>query len=432
MQSKAREALSSIGRALPYVSMPDLVVINAGELVTCSGSGADDQQRLGVIEDGAMTVDGGKVSWIGTMREFRRRSPGRAKRTIDAEGDLVTPGFVDPHTHIAFAGSREDELERKTRGETYVSILATGGGIQRTLRDTREASVRKIASESMPRLAQLAANGVSTVEIKTGYGQSAREELKMLQAIRALQRTSPMDIVPTLLGLHATPPEQKDAKEYVDYAVREMLPAVAASKVRPEFSDCFCEEGIFSQKDCARYLRASRDLGLGLKVHADEFTDSGGAALAADLGCVSADHLGRSNMEGLEAMAKEGVVAVLLPGTSLYSSIPFADAGRITKAGCTIALGTDLSPNSWVESPQLVMALACTGLRMTPAQALLGCTVNAARALSRADRGAIRVGSDADFVVHAVPGYRYLPYRVGGRYVRGTFKRGVEIASGAG
>ena len=403
--------------------MPDLFLLNAGELVTCDGGGGG----LGIVEGGALVVERGRVAWTGTTKELKRKSLGKALKTVDAGGGLVTPGFIDPHTHVAFAGSREDELERKMSGETYVSILADGGGIQKTVRDTRDASAKKIAAESASRLGQLLANGVTTAEVKTGYGQRTKDELKMLQAIELLRKTSEVELVTTFLGLHASPPELKDPGDYVDYAIRDMLPAVGRAVPRPAFSDCFCEEGIFSPEDCSRYLKASRELGFQLKMHADEFGDSGGAALSAELGCTSADHLGHSNPEGIRAMAKEKVAAVLLPGTSLYSSIGYADARGIIEAGCSTALGTDLSPNSWIESPQVVMSLACTELKMTPAQALLGFTANAAKAVAREDIGSLKVGAMADFVVHSVPSYRFLPYRVGGSYVRRVFKRGREV-----
>ena len=404
--------------------MPDLVLLNAGELVTCSGRQETPEELLGVIEDGALVADGGKVVWVGTTRDLKRKSMGKPRRTVDAGGTLVTPGFVDPHTHLAFAGSREDELERKIAGESYASILEAGGGIRRTMRDTREASVNTIASESLERLGQLLKNGVTTAEVKTGYGQRLEDELKMLQAIGAMKRASAVELIPTFLGLHARPTEFSPGADFASYAVGEMLPGVVKSRTRPVFSDCFCEEGVFSREECSRYLRASRDLGLLLNIHAEEFSDSGGASLAAELKCVSADHLGKSNPNGVGAMARNGVVAVLLPGTSFYSNIPYADASGIVRAGCAVALGTDLSPNSWIESPQMVMSLACSGKRMTPAQALLGCTRKAALALSRGDLGRLSPGSAADFVVHSVPGHRFLPYRVGGSYVAATFKGG--------
>jgi len=362
------------------------------------------------------------------MSAFKRRAPGTMK-TVDARNSLVTPGFVDPHTHLAFAGAREDELERKVRGESYISILEHGGGIARTIRDTREATEERIVRESSDRLKQLVANGVTTAEVKTGYGQNTEDELKLLRSFPKISREAGAEVVPTFLGLHATPEGFGKASDYVDYAVKEMLPAVSASKVRPVFSDCFCEDGVFSNEDCRKYLRASASLGFRLKIHADEFRESGGAELAASMGCVSADHLVHSGAVGVEAMGKKGVVAVLLPGTSLLSGIKYADARAIGEAGSPIALGTDLSPNSWIESPQMVMALACAGLRLTPEEALLGFTRNAAHAIGRDDIGTLKVGARADFVLHSVPGYRFLPYRVGGSYVEKVFRGGKEIFS---
>jgi imidazolonepropionase len=408
---------------------PILALVNAGELVTCSGRGSTPEEQLGVIEGGALLVEDGTVAWTGTTKELGRKNLRKPARTVDAKGALVTPGFVDPHTLLVFAGSREDELERKAKGESYTSILAAGGGIQRTIRDTRKATVKRVGEESGERLAQLLANGVTTAEVKTGYGQRASDELRMLDAIGRLRKISEVELIGTFLGLHARPPEFRTNKEYVRYAIREMLPAVSTHRFRPAFSDCFCEEGVFSTEDCEAYLSASRKMGFSLKIHADEFRDSGGASLSAELRCVSADHLGKSNAEGVREMAQGHVVAVLLPGTSLYSSIPYADARGIAEAGCTVALGTDLSPNSWIESPQMVMSLACAGLRMTPAEALLGCTLNAAKAVSRPGLGSLAVGSSADFVLHSLGGYRFLPYRVGGQYVRRVYKRGRLVHS---
>lgn len=402
---------------------PDLAVVKAEELVTM---GADDGS-LGIIEDGALVVEGGRVVWTGSSAEFRRKSFAKPRKLVDASGKLVTPGFVDPHTHLVFAGSREDELERKIAGESYVSILDGGGGINRTMVETRKASRARLVAEARGRVEQLARHGVTTAEVKTGYGQDLASELKLLDVIRALGRTGPVELVPTFLGLHSRPPEFGKADEYVDYAVKTMLPEIA--RRRPAFSDCFCEEGVFSGEQCARYLRASKSLGLALKIHADEFAESGGASLAAEMGCISADHLGRSGRSGVEEMAKKGVAAVLLPGTSLYSAIGYADAGMIADTGCSIALGTDLSPNSWIESPQVVMMLACNAMKMTPAAALRGVTVEAAKALGRDDIGRLSPGARADFAIHDLPSYRFLPYRVGGDYVSAVFKGGAEIFS---
>lgn len=407
----------------------DLALFNAGELVTCAGGGLEDP--LGVVEDGALAVSEGKVAWVGTSRELKGKSFGRPARHVDAEGGLVLPGLVDPHTHLAFAGSREDELERKISGESYTAILSSGGGITRTIEDTRRAPVSAIVRQSRERMSQLLRAGVTTVEVKTGYGQSLKEELKMLRAIRELERSVNMGVVATFLGLHACPPEFRDGRAYAKFVVREMLPRIARHGQRPRFSDCFCEEGVFSREVCSIYLRASAELGFDLKIHADEFEDSGGASLAAALACTSADHLGRSSMEGIQAMARKRVTAVLLPGTSLYSGVKFADARAIIRSGCSVALGTDLSPNSWIESPQFVMSLACAAMKLTPAEAVLGFTRNAARALGRGDVGSIKAGSSADFIVSSLPGYRFLPYRVGGEYFKSVFRRGKKVFSSA-
>jgi imidazolonepropionase len=404
----------------------DVLLLHAGELVTCAGPGGTAEEELGVIEDGAMAVEGGRIAWVGDSKEARRKTFGRPRKTLHADGGLVTPGFIDPHTHLAFAGTREDELERKASGESYISILKSGGGILRTVRETREASVAELVRESTGRLAQLMMSGVTTAEVKTGYGQSVAGELKMLRAIGMLRTTSQVEVIPTFLGLHAAPSDIKES-EYVDRVIKEMLPAATRSKIRPAFSDCFCEEGIFSRHECRRYLEASRKLGFALKIHADEFEDSGGASLAAEVGCVSADHLGKSAGDGIQEMGRKHVSAVLLPGTSLYSSIPYADARGIMKAGCPVALGTDLSPNSWIESPQIVMSLACAAMKLTPAQALLGFTKRAAAAIAREDLGRLTVGGPADFVVHSISSYRFLPYRVGGHYVRAVYKTGNPV-----
>jgi imidazolonepropionase len=424
----SKEARAGLGRGSSEERPVDLTVTHAGELATCSAAGLG-WGPAGVVEDGAFLVKGGKVAWVGTSKELSRRSFGKV-RVIDAEGCLVTPGLVDPHTHLAFAGSREDEVELKSSGMTYKAILEEGGGIGRTVRETNAASTARIVRESSPRLAQLVRNGVTTVEVKTGYGQSVKGELKLLRAVAQLSRLSEAEVVTTFMGLHAAPPGFKSHSEYARFATREILPKAAEFAPKPSFSDCFCEEGIFSRDECLRYLRASKALGMACKVHADEFSYSGGAEVAAEAGCVSADHLGNSSRAGLRDMARNGVAAVLLPATSLFSGIGYADARMVSEAGCAIALGTDLSPNSWVESPQLVMSLACSALRMTPAEALLGFTRNAAVALGRTDIGSIEAGKSADFVIHEVPRHMFLPYRVGGSYVRQVFRKGRELSLG--
>lgn len=403
---------------------PDLVLVNAGELVTMGAEVADDG-GLGQIVDGAMAVKDGRVAWVGTTRQLRRLGFEKGPRTVDAKGRLVTPGFVDSHTHLLFAGSREDEQEKKALGVTYMKILTEGGGILRTMRETSKASVRKLVAEGGQRLSQLLRNGVTTVEVKTGYGEDCLSELRMLRAIRALATSQSIELVPTFLGLHAKSPRFRSSGEFTDYVVRDVLPK--AAEMGPAFSDCFLEDGAFSRAECERYLKASKALGLKLKIHADEFGDSGGAQLAARLGCVSADHLVNSDEKGIESMARSGVVATLLPSTAANSSIPFARAREIMSSGCTVALGTDLSPNSWVESPQLVMSLACNGMKMTAAEALRGFTAGGAAALARGDIGRLTPGAKADFVIHDLESYRQIPYKQGGAHVTAVYKEGSEV-----
>jgi imidazolonepropionase len=400
-----------------------LSLYNAGQLVTMQKANEDD---IGIIEDGAFIVKDGKFAWVGKTRELKEMGI-HADMNIDAEGLLVTPGFIDPHTHLVFAGSREDELDRKIRGESYIEILRSGGGINRTIAYTRKATESELLESSLSRLRQLIKQGVTTVEVKTGYCQDVQGEIKMLRVASQLTSKSGIDIVRTFLGLHAIPPEFSSSEDYSDFVIREMLPAIA--KFNPDFADCFCEEGLFSTSVCRRYLESSRLLGLKLKVHADEFSYSHGAELAAEVGCTSADHLENSSSEGLSMMSSKNVSAVLLPGTAFYSRIKQPDFKSIKESGCTFALGTDLSPNSWIESPQLVMAIACVQLGMRISEAVSAFTIGAAKALSLEDRGMISVGKIADFVIHRFRNYMYLPYRVGGNYVHSVFKRGNLIYS---
>jgi imidazolonepropionase len=385
---------------------------------------------LGIISDGAVVIDRGKIVWTGTTADFRKLDVHPAK-IIEASQKTVTPGLIDPHTHLAFAGSREDELAKKARGSTYLEILQRGGGIARTIRATREATESEILTQTRERLRQLLRNGVTSVEVKTGYGQDLVNELKLLRVIDRLAEDGILDVTSTFLGLHSVPSEFKSSSDYVRYVKKVVLPEVCARTRKPAFADCFCEEGVFSYEECQGYLKTSRSLGLQLKIHADEFTDSNGARLAAEADCVSADHLGRSSVVGLNKMGKKGVIAVILPGTSLYSGIKPANVKEVLQSGCKIALGTDLCPNSWIESPQIVMALACTMLRLPPELALLGFTRNAAAAIAREDLGTLALGNVGDLVIYDFPSYEFLPYRVGGSYVNTVIKRGHVVYQAA-
>lgn len=400
--------------------MNSIAIVNANELITFSNEDG------GIIEDGAMLIKDGRVEWVGSTNELKRIVKGKI-RVIDAKDKIVIPGMIDPHTHILFSGSREDEFEDRIMGKDYLSILREGGGILRTIRETRRASLDEIVNLARDRIRQMLTNGFTTIEVKTGYGQDLESELKLIKAIEKLSMLESVDLVPTLLALHARPDEFKDNREYLMYSINVILREVSKLQYKPIFSDCFCENGVFSRDECYSYLKASRELGFELKIHADEFSDSGGASLAAELDCISADHLAYSNEDALKELAIKGIVAVVLPCTSLYSRSKFADARLMIELGCRVALGTDLSPNSWVESPQFVMSIACNQLRMRPIEALKGFTLNAARAIKRNDIGRLDKGCKADFVIMNLRNHRFLAYRIGGNYVDSVFKDGEEV-----
>src|SRR5207302_1518451 len=293
------------------------------------------------------------------------------------------PGFVDPHTHPVFAGSREREVEWKSQGLTYSEIAARGGGILQTVRATRDATEAALAQDGADRLRGMAAFGTTTVEAKSGYGLRTVDELKILRAIAGAGRIAGLDVVPTFLGAHAIPSEFDGRPEaYVDLVAGEMLEAVLSDRLA-SFCDVFVDGGYFSVDQARRILTKARDAGLLPKVHADELSDAGGSALAAEMRAASADHLNHASVEGVEAMSREGVVAVLLPATSLASHLPFADGRRLVAAGVPVAIGTDFNPNTWCESMQLAIALACHHNGLLPAEAITAATINAACAIGR-------------------------------------------------
>lgn len=416
----------------------DLIVHGAGQLLTlaghgpCSGQAMDD---LGIIADGAVAIADGRIVATGTSAEIR--SHYRASHTWDAAGRVVLPGFVDAHTHLVFAGSREDEFERRIAGASYLEIMAAGGGIMSTVRATRAASLAQLIEEAQPRLARMLAHGTTTAEAKTGYGLTTADELKCLEAIHLLNSSQPVELVPTFLGAHALPEEYRDrAEAYVDLIVNEMLPAVCqkhhslpgnGSPRALPFCDVFCDEGAFDLQQTERILRAAKALGMPLKVHADEFAHLGAARLAAKLGAVSADHLLHTPAEEIAAMAAAGVIGVLLPGTPFgLGQHEYADARTMISAGLPVALGTDLNPGTcYCESMPLIMALACRFMKMTPAEAIVASTVNAAYAIGRGtDLGRLQPGFVADLLILAVDDYRHLAYRFGTNLVQTVIKRG--------
>jgi imidazolonepropionase len=373
-------------------------------------------EPYGLIEDAAMVTSGdGDIKWIGPDG----RLPGDVADLVDAEhhlgGRLMTPGFIDAHTHLVYGGNRSHDFELRIAGMPYADIVRTGGGILSTVRHTREATKEKLESASESRLLALAASGVTTVEIKSGYGLDRETELTMLRTARALGLRNSIRVSTTYLGLHARPPEYPNLDEYVSFVIEEMLPAIAREGLA-DAVDAFCETFAFTPVQTARYFDAARELGFAIRLHADQLTDSGGAALAARYGALSADHLEHASPAGLAALAAAGTVAVLLPGATYFlreQRMPPIE--ELRRLGVPFAIATDCNPGtSPLVSMPLALNLACTLFRITPHEALAGATRNAARALGIADRtGMLTPGRCADFAVWDVERPAELAYAIG-------------------
>ncbi len=400
-----------------------LLIHSAGQLLTLAPHADGRPKRgsemgeLGVIADGAVAVDGARILAVGTTPEIHERFTLAPDGTeIDARQAVVMPAFIDPHTHVLFRGTREWEFEERLRGTSYMAIAAAGGGIHSSVRMFREASDEELLVESLARLDRMAAFGTGTVEVKTGYGLDPEQELRALRLIAELDRRHPLQIVPTYLGAHEVPKEFRDSADaYVDLLIERMLPEAASLDIA-RFCDVFCEKGVFSLPQSRRILTAAAALGMRPKLHADEIEPMGGAELAAELGAISADHLGQISEEGMRAMAAAGVVAVLLPGT-LFSlgSRTYAPARRMIELGTPVALATDCNPgSSMTESQPWIIALACLQMAMTPAEAVTAATYNASAALGLADQlGALAPGYRADIQILDAPSYARIPYHVG-------------------
>jgi imidazolonepropionase len=383
--------------------------------------------ELGIMEDAALVAVDGEIRWIGPNDDVEWAG---ANTVIDARGMCVIPGLVDPHTHLIWAGSREVEFEMKLKGATYMEIMAAGGGIHSTVEATREAPMENLVIAALARLDRMLAAGTTTVEAKSGYGLSPEAEVKCLQALREVSRRHPNTIVPTFLGAHVVPKEfeEKGPDAYIDHVISEQLPAVLEDEEGPlaRFCDAFVEEGVFTTEQGERLFKVAKEKGMKVRVHADEFVDTGAAAMAARVGAVSADHLAATSDEGLEAMRTAGVTATLLPGTPfVLRSREYPRARDMIEMGLPVALATDMNPNCTVDSMPFVMTLACLQMGMTPAEALTASTINAAHCLGLDHAvGSLQVGKRADLVVLDAPNYLHLAYELNRDVVRTVVKDG--------
>jgi imidazolonepropionase len=388
-------------------------------------------ESLGALKDGVIAISEGKIVFTGKTEDFTNKyGPAESFHVIDAGHDLIMPGMIDSHTHMAFSGSRQKEFLLRIKGAGYMEIHNAGGGILSTLESVRSTSVSQMAELIIKRLDRSLSLGITSCEIKSGYALDTEKELDMLRAIDIASRNHACDVVPTYMGAHAVPPEFKGRPdEYIDRIIKHDMPA-AASLGLARYCDVFCEKGVFSVDQTRRILMAARGLGLGLKLHADEIVSLGGAELAAEVSADSAEHLIAASDRGIKMMAQAGVTAVLLPTTPLFlMKSSYAPALKMIDLGVNVALATDFNPGSSTnQSLFLSMSIACLNMKMTPAQALRGVTVNAAKAIGLDQRaGSLKPGMDADILVLNAPDHLYIPYNLNGPQVLGVYKKGVKV-----
>ncbi|HNZ13033.1 MAG TPA: imidazolonepropionase [Anaerolineaceae bacterium] len=421
--------------------MNTLLIHSASQVLTLAGGPQRGHElgRLSLIEDGAVLIEGETIAAVGRSAELLAAYPKTPQ--LNAGGRAMLPGFVDPHTHLIWAGDRAAEFELRLQGKTYLEILAAGGGILSTVRATRTASLDELKAQTRRRAHALLAHGTTTAEAKTGYGLDHDSELVQLQALLELDEEGPLELAPTYLGAHAIAPEYRDDPDgYTRLLCKQMLPAVrdwwarhAANRPLP-FVDVFCETGAFTLAQSREILETAKSLGFPLKIHADEFDNLGGASLAAELGAASADHLVKTSPEDITALAQSNTVAVSLPCTPFGLADPhYTPARAILEANGLLALATDINPGTaWCENMQFAIALGCRYLRLTPAQAIAAATINSAAAIGRADRiGSIEVGKQADLILLQEPDYRHLGYRFGANLVQTVIKRGKVVVDHA-
>ena len=409
-------------------------IVNIGQLVTLAGAARPRVGlalgNLAIVSDGALLIENGSIVAVGRHDEIKSKIPADAE-IVDAEGRCVTPGFVDAHTHLVFAGNRAAEFEQRISGATYQEIAAAGGGILKTVALTRAASEDELLVAATRHRDWMLRGGTTTLEAKSGYGLDRETELKMLRVIRRMNDEGPARIVPTLLAAHTVPPEYKERRaEYVRFVSEELIPEVAAQKLA-EYCDAFCDDHAFTVDETRTVLSAAKRYGLKLRIHAEQFRPGTGAELAAELGAATADHLETATDETLTHLKTTGVQPVLLPGSVFaLSRTQYPPARKMVEAGLAIVLATDFNPGSSpVPSMPFMLSLACVEMRLSPAEALTAATINAAHSLGLGDRvGSIESGKRADFLIHEFTDYRELAYFIAAPARPRVFVGGMEVS----
>lgn len=420
--------------------MKDMIYIqNAAQVITMKGHTEQPAKKeamdtLDIIENGSVLIQDGKIIAVGTDQDIRARYAEEIQQAtvIDARNKIVTPGLIDPHTHIVHAGTREHEYTMRLEGKSYMEIMNAGGGIHATTRATQEASFDQLYDETIVQMDTFLKQGVTTIEAKSGYGLTTEHELKQLEVAKKLNEDHPLDLVSTFMGAHAIPMEDKEHPErFIDVVIDEMIPQVAEQKLA-KFNDVFCERGVFTPEQSMRILEAGKKHGLLPKIHADEIEPYGGAEIAASVGAISADHLLKASDEGIQAMAENDVMGVLLPGTAFFLMAEFAHARKMIDRGVPVALSTDFNPGSSpTMSLQFIMNLGCLQMGMTPAEVLTATTINAAHAIAEEKTiGSLEVGKQADITIFNVPNYLVLSYQYGLNHADTVIKAGVPVVEG--
>lgn len=421
------------------MSLKPIFIRNANEVITLKGGSSspitgNKMKELQIINNGSVWLECGKIKAVGGDAEVFQQYQNRINEAtiIDAKGKIVMPGLVDPHTHLVYAGSRENEFNKRLHGSSYMEIMNAGGGIHATTMATREASFEQLFNESKKRLDSFLLHGVTTVEAKSGYGLSIDSEIKQLEVAKELNQTHPIDIISTFMGAHAIPTQYKKVPEqYVDLIIEEMIPKVAEKRLA-EFNDVFCEKGVFTPEQSRRILLAGLRHGIFPKIHADEIESYGGAELAVEVGAVSADHLLKASEMGLRSMAEKGVIGVLLPGTAFFLMTECANGRRMIDIGVPVALSTDCNPGSSpTVSMPFMMNLGCLHMGMTPEEVITAATINAAHAIRRGTEiGSLEVEKKADILILNAANYMQLQYHYGVNHTETVIKEGEVVVAG--